>query len=67
MNKIYLNGKQTEINKDLTVEEFISTQGLNNKMIAVAINMKIIHKNDYDKTINSNGDKIEIVRPVGGG
>ncbi len=67
MNKIYLNGKQTEINKDLTVEEFISTQGLNNKMIAVAINMKIIHKNDYDKTIISNGDKIEIVRPVGGG
>ncbi len=67
MNKIYLNGNLTEINKDLTVEEFISTQGLNNKMIAVAINMKIIHKNDYDKTIISNGDKIEIVRPVGGG
>tara|TARA_Y100000768_G_scaffold128714_1_gene95555 strand:- start:2962 stop:3165 length:204 start_codon:yes stop_codon:yes gene_type:complete len=67
MNKIYLNGNLTEINKDLTVEEFISTQGLNNKMIAVAINMKIIHKKDYDKTIITNGDKIEIVRPVGGG
>ena len=67
MNKIYLNGNLTEINKDLTVEEFISTQGLNNKMIAIAINMKIIHKKDYDKTIITNGDKIEIVRPVGGG
>ena len=67
MNIFYLIGKQSEINKDLTVEEFISTQGLNNKMIAVAINMKIIHKKDYDKTIITNGDKIEIVRPVGGG
>jgi len=67
MTKIYLNGKETKIKKDLTVKEFIVSQGLENKMIAVAINMKIIHKNEYEKTIISNGDKIEIVRPVGGG
>ncbi len=36
-------------------------------MIAVAINMKIIHKNEYDKTILLESDKVEIVRPVGGG
>ena len=36
-------------------------------MIAVAINMKIIHKSEYNKTIIIDGDKIEIVRPVGGG
>ncbi len=67
MTKIYLNGKETEITKELTVKEFILSQGLDNKMIAVAINMKIIHKNEYCKTIINNGDKIEIVRPVGGG
>ena len=67
MSKIYLNGKDTEIKKDLTVKEFISSQGLDNKMIAVAINMKIIHKSEYNKTIIIDGDKIEIVRPVGGG
>jgi sulfur carrier protein len=67
MTKIYLNGKETEIKKEITVQEFILSQGLDNKMIAVAINMKIIHKNEYCKTIINNGDKIEIVRPVGGG
>ncbi|MEC7838056.1 MAG: sulfur carrier protein ThiS [Chloroflexota bacterium] len=67
MTKIYLNGKETEITKEITVQEFILSQGLDNKMIAVAINMKIIHKNEYCKTIINNGDKIEIVRPVGGG
>ncbi|MAU24564.1 MAG: sulfur carrier protein ThiS [Dehalococcoidia bacterium] len=67
MNKIYLNGKETEVKKDLSVKEFISSQGLDNKMIAVAINMKIIHKNEYNKTVIYEGDKIEIVRPVGGG
>ena len=67
MNKIYLNGKETEVKKDLSVKEFISSQGLDNKMIAVAINMKIIHKNEYNKTVIYVGDKIEIVRPVGGG
>ena len=29
--------------------------------------MKIIHKNEYDKTILLENDKVEIVRPVGGG
>ena len=67
MNKSYLNGKETEVKKDLSVKEFISSQGLDNKMIAVAINMKIIHKNEYNKTVIYEGDKIEIVRPVGGG
>ena len=40
---------------------------LTEKMIAVAINMKIIHKKDYDKTIIMEEDRIEIVKPVGGG
>ncbi len=67
MTKIYLNGKETEIEKELNIKELITSQGLDNKMIAVAINMKIIHKNENSKTKIYDGDKIEIVRPVGGG
>jgi sulfur carrier protein len=56
-----------EINAQISVQDLIIAQGLKDKMIAVAINMKIIHKNEYEKTIVSENDKIEIVRPVGGG
>ncbi len=67
MINIFLNGKQMEINAQISVQDLIIAQGLKDKMIAVAINMKIIHKNEYEKTIVAENDKIEIVRPVGGG
>ena len=67
MIKIYLNGKENKIQKNQTINDLLDSQGLNEKMIAVAINMKIIHKKDYDKTIIMEEDRIEIVKPVGGG
>ncbi|MQF83691.1 MAG: sulfur carrier protein ThiS [SAR202 cluster bacterium] len=67
MIKIYLNGKENKIQKKQTINDLLDSQGLKEKMIAVAINMKIIHKKDYDKTIIMEEDKIEIVKPVGGG
>ena len=67
MINISLNGKKSTINKSITIHDFIISQGLNFKMIAVAVNMKIIHKNEYKKVFIVENDKLEIVRPVGGG
>ena len=67
MINISLNGKKSTINKSITIHDFIISQGLNDKMIAVAVNMKIIHKNEYKKIFIIENDKLEIVRPVGGG
>jgi thiamine biosynthesis protein ThiS len=55
------------IDKSINIHDFIISQGLNDKMIAVAVNMKIIHKNEYKKIFIIENDKLEIVRPVGGG
>ena len=65
MINIFLNGKETKLDKSISISEFLESQNLDSKMIAVA--MKIIHKNEYDKTILLENDKVEIVRPVGGG
>ena len=46
MIKIYLNGKENKIQKNQTINDLLDSQGLKEKMIAVAINMKIIHKKD---------------------
>ena len=67
MINIFLNGTETKLDKSISISEFLESQNLDSKMIAVAINMKIIHKNEYDKTILLENDKVEIVRPVGGG
>jgi|TARA_B110000263_G_scaffold250141_1_gene270812 sulfur carrier protein len=67
MINIFLNGKKSTIDKSINIHDFIISQGLNDKMIAVAVNMKIIHKNEYKKIFIIENDKLEIVRPVGGG
>ena len=36
-------------------------------MLAVAINGSIIERKDYEQTTIKEKDRIEIVRPVGGG
>ena len=54
MIKIYLNGKENKIQKKQTINDLLDSQ-IEGKMIAVAINMKIIHKKDYNKTIIMEG------------
>ena len=62
---IYVNGKETENCKNLSV--LIENGGFRRDRIAVEINGEIIKKSDYDKTVLNDGDKIEVVSFVGGG
>ena len=67
MINIILNGKEIKINKLLSVQQLLIKENLDKKMLAVAINGSIIERQDYEQTINEEEDRIEIVRPVGGG
>jgi|TARA_B100001105_G_scaffold202456_1_gene166158 sulfur carrier protein len=67
MINIILNGKEIKINKLLSVQQLLIKENLDKKMLAVAINGSIIERQDYKQTIIEEEDRIEIVRPVGGG
>ena len=67
MINIILNGKEIKINKLLSVQQLLIKENLDKKMLAVAINGSIIERQDYEQTIIEEKDRIEIVRPVGGG
>jgi sulfur carrier protein len=67
MINIILNGKEIKINKILSVQQLLIKENLDKKMLAVAINGSIIERQDYKQTIIEEEDRIEIVRPVGGG
>ena len=67
MINIILNGKEIKINKLLSVQQLLIKENLDKKMLAVAINGSIIERQDYKHTIIEEEDRIEIVRPVGGG
>lgn len=65
--KISVNGKPMEVEPGLTVEGLLTLLDVKREYTAVAVNRDIIRKADYDAVKLSEGDKVEIVRPMGGG
>ena len=65
--KIRLNGKDYEVEKELSVGELLKRLDIHPQSVAVELNMKIIKKHQYNNTIVRDGDQVEIVSFVGGG
>jgi len=65
--KIIINGHEKEIDKNTTIKDLLSSLGVLDKTMAVAVNMNIIKKNEWDKYILKENDKIEALNFVGGG
>lgn len=65
--QITLNGEKREFGETQTVSELIQTLQLSNQRIAVELNKEIVRKKDWESTVLSDADKIEIVHFVGGG
>lgn len=65
--KIMLNGKEREIVDDTTVLGLLNELDLKPQGIAVELNLEIVSKSKYNETVLKDGDKVEIVRMVGGG
>lgn len=65
--KISVNGKPMEVEAGLTVEGLLSLLAIKREYTAVAVNREVTRKADYGTVKLSEGDKVEIVRPMGGG
>ena len=65
--KVSVNGKPMEIEPDLTVEGLLTLLEVKREYTAVAVNREVTRKADYGTVRLSEGDKVEIVRPMGGG
>ena len=65
--KISVNGTVRDVEPGLTVEGLLVALNVKREYTAVAVNREIIRKSDYASVKLSEGDKVEIVRPMGGG
>jgi sulfur carrier protein len=65
--KIVVNGKDMEVADGLSVEALLTQLGVKREYTAVAVNRDITPKSMYGATVLRPGDKVEIVRPMGGG
>ncbi|NPA11324.1 MAG: sulfur carrier protein ThiS [Epsilonproteobacteria bacterium] len=65
--KIKINGIEKEVKENITIKELLETLQVLDKTMAVAVNMKIVKKDDWDKFKLKEGDKVEALNFVGGG
>jgi sulfur carrier protein len=62
-----VNGKPRSIEKSVQLEDYLLSFGVNLDHVAVGYNGEVIKKEEFPKVSLSDGDILEIVRPVGGG
>ena len=65
--KISVNGKAMDVEPGLTVDGLLTLLNVKREFTAVALNRDVLTKSSYDTVKLSEGDKVEIVRPMGGG
>ncbi len=65
---IILNGKSIELPEEIkSISELLRHYNLENRIVVVEVNQEITYKEQYDSTILSDKDRIEIIHFVGGG
>jgi sulfur carrier protein len=64
---ITVNGKAMDVEPGLTVDGLLTLLNVKREYTAVAVNREVTPKSDYGTVKLSEGDKVEIVRPMGGG
>jgi len=65
--KIQLNGDPHEIICGSNLTELLNQLKIKKNKVAIEVNGEIIEKNKYPNLILSKGDKVEIVKFIGGG
>ena len=64
---IVVNGQPKTVEAGITIDGLLDTLNIKREYTAVAVNREIIPKSEYGAVKLSEGDKVEIVRPMGGG
>ena len=64
---ITVNGKPMELPAGLTIEGLLAQLKVRREFTAVALNREVALRARYADTVLNDGDKVEIVHPMGGG
>ncbi len=64
---VTVNGKPMELPEGLSVDELLSRLKIRREFTAVALNREVTQRARYADTRLAEGDRVEIVHPMGGG
>ncbi len=64
---LIINGEIKKFPDNSTLQNIITNLQIENKVMAAAVNMNIVKKDEWSSFIPKNDDKIELLQFVGGG
>ena len=65
--KLVVNGKELEFKDNITIYDILKSLHIEDKVMAVAVNMQIVKKENWISYSPKEGDKLEFLHFVGGG
>ena len=67
MIDITVNGRPTQIDRPMPIDELLVTVEVPKNYLAVEVNEDVVPREDYGETIVGEGDRVEVGTLVGGG
>ena len=65
--KIFINGDLKKIPQETNIVSVLESLNISSKHIAIEINESLVFRSDWQRTTLRDGDKVEIVKAIGGG
>ena len=65
--KIIINGEEKIFDNNTTLQQIITDLKIEDKVMAAAVNMEIVKKDNWGTYTPKNDDKLELLQFVGGG
>jgi sulfur carrier protein len=64
---LIINGEKKEFEENITLIEIMKSLQVEDKVMAAAVNMEIVKKDQWNSYTLNNQDKLELLQFVGGG
>lgn len=64
---IILNGEARQLSQPLSIAGLLAELDLADKRVAVEVNLEIVPRSEHATHVLREGDRIEVVRAIGGG
>ena len=65
--KIFINGDLKKFPTETNIVSVLESLNISSKHIAIEINENLVFRSDWQETNLKDGDKVEIVKAIGGG
>lgn len=65
--RVTINGEEKNLKESMTLEEILKELNVKDKVMAIAVNMEIVKKENWKNFVPKDGDKIEMLTFVAGG